>query len=122
MDSASKMLEEKSEQLQELPMSIKIEKPTELNSPVKSEQNGDLNVLKIKQESSKEVNETDRVDQIKKKFLSQVESKPKSKEKNYMCPFCTAVKILPSKFDLTEHCSQVHEGKKTYFCLLCEVG
>ena len=113
---------EKSEQLEELPMSIKIENSTELNSPVKSEQNGDLNVLKIKQESSREDTETDRVDQIKKKFLSQVESKPKSKEKNYMCPFCTAVKILPSKFDLTEHCSQVHEGKKIYFCLLCEVG
>ena len=30
------------------------------------------------------------------------------------------LKILPSKFDLTEHCSQVHEGKKIYFCLLCE--
>ena len=89
---------------------------------MKSEQNEDLNVLKIKQESSKEVTETDRVHQIKEKFLSQVETKPKpkSKEKKYMCPFCTEVKILPSKFDLTEHCSQVHEGKKIYFCLLCE--
>jgi hypothetical protein len=57
---------EKSEQLEELPMSIKIENSTELN--------GDLNALKIKQESSKEVNETDRVDQIKKKFLSQVKT------------------------------------------------
>ena len=110
---------EKTEQLEQEP-TIKIEESSDINSPVKSEQNEDLNVLKIKQESLKEVTETDRVNQIKNKFLAQVESKPKYEEKNYMCPFCTAVKILPSKFDLTEHCSQVHEGKKIYFCLLCE--
>ena len=110
----------KTEEIQQLESTIKIEKSSDTNSPVKSEQNEDLNVLKIKQESVKEVTETDRVNQIKNKFLAQVESKPKYEEKNYMCPFCTAVKILPSKFDLTEHCSQVHEGKKIYFCLLCE--
>ena len=85
---------EKTEQLQQEPKpTIKIEKSSDINSPVKSEQNEDLNVLKIKQESSKEVTETDRVNQIKEKFLSQVGSKPNSKEKCYMCPFCTAVKV-----------------------------
>ena len=110
----------KTEEIQQLESTIKIEKSSDINSPVKSEQNEDSNDLKIKQESLKEVTDTDRVNQIKNKFLAQVESKPKYEEKNYMCPFCTAVKILPSKFDLTEHCSQVHEGKKIYFCLLCE--
>ena len=81
---------EKTEQIEELPLTIKNEKSPEINSPIKIEPNEDLNVLKIKQESSKE---TDRVNQMKNKFLAQVESKPNSKEKNYMCPFCTAVKV-----------------------------
>ena len=81
---------EENVQLEELPLTIKNEKSSEINSPIKIEPNEDLNVLKIKQESSKE---TDRVNQIKNKFLAQVESKPNSKEKCYMCPFCTAVKV-----------------------------
>ena len=84
----------KTEKTEQLEPTIKIEKSSDTNSPVKSEQNEDLNVLKINQESSKEVTETDRVNQIKNKFLAQVvESKPNIKEKNYMCPFCTAVKV-----------------------------
>ena len=84
----------KTEKIEQLEPTIKIEISSDINSPVKSEQNEDLNVLKIKQESSKEVTETDRGNQIKNKFLAQVvESKPNVKEKCYMCPFCTAVKV-----------------------------
>ena len=81
---------EKTEQIEELPLTIKNEKSPEINSRIKIEPNEDFNVLKIKQESSKE---TDRVNQVKKKFLAQVESKTNLKEKCYMCPFCTAVKV-----------------------------
>ena len=84
----------KTEKTEQLEPTVKIEKSCDINSPVKSEQNEDFNVLKVKQESSKEITETDRVNQIKEKFLAQVvESKPNSKEKFYMCPFCTAVKV-----------------------------